>query len=147
MPMPLDAWQQRLEGHFAELAAKRSALGQPLFALEHGLAVEELDEIFVQLRLRPARGSVLRPHWLLWVIYATECGYGYAGDEYWPSFEGDIPGWPTNHRLPPGQQPERMKGRYSCGAKALPVTLCYRSLQGEPHLQGTAKFPSFFPPP
>ena len=26
------------------------------------------------------------PYWLLWVIYATEQGYKYEGDEYWQSF-------------------------------------------------------------
>ena len=27
------------------------------------------------------------PNWLPWVVYATERGYTYKGDEYWPSFE------------------------------------------------------------
>lgn len=96
----LDSWQQRLEDHFAALAANRSALGQQLFALEHGLSAEELEEISAQLKLRPSRGSLLRQHWLPWVVYATEFGYRYAGDEYWPSFESDIPGWhQAEHRL------------------------------------------------
>lgn len=44
-------------------------------------------------------GSRLQQYWLLWVIYATEFGYRYTGDEYWPLIEVDIPGWQANeHR-------------------------------------------------
>lgn len=35
----------------------------------------------------------LSTHWLLWVIYATELGYDYDGEEYWPSFEQRTPRW------------------------------------------------------
>ena len=40
-----------------------------------------------------ALGSRLEPHWLLWVVYATELGYDYDGDEYWHSFEQRTPRW------------------------------------------------------
>lgn len=94
--MPLEAWQRRLEGHFAALAATRSALGQPLFALEHGLSPEELEEIFLQLKRGLVHGSRLQPYWLLWVIYAAEFGYRYTGDKYWPLIENGITGWHAN---------------------------------------------------
>ena len=29
----------------------------------------------------------MEPHWLLWVVYATELGYDYDGDEYWHHFD------------------------------------------------------------
>jgi hypothetical protein len=93
MPMPLEDWQRRLERHFQQLAAARSNSGFPLFALEHDLTASELEEIGTQLRERLALGLRLAPHWLLWVIYATELGYDYDGGEYWHSFEERTPRW------------------------------------------------------
>jgi len=93
MPMPLEDWQRRLERHFQQLAAARSNSGFPLFALEHDLTATELEEIGTQLRERLALGLRLEPHWLLWVIYATELGYDYDGGEYWHSFEERTPRW------------------------------------------------------
>jgi hypothetical protein len=93
MPTPLAAWQHRLEAHFGELAASRSASGFPIFALEHGLGPAELEEISALLRLELASGARLYPHWLLWVVYSTERDYGYDGHEYWVSFEEATPQW------------------------------------------------------
>jgi hypothetical protein len=93
MPTPLDAWQHRLEAHFGELAASRSASGFPIFALEHGLDHAQLDEIGELLRAELAAGARLYVHWLLWVVYATEQGYAYDGTEYWDSFEENTPHW------------------------------------------------------
>src|ERR1019366_7799880 len=93
MPMPLEEWQKRLERHFTRLASARSGSDFPLFALEHGLSEEEFEEIAVLLRERLSLGLRLEPHWLLWVIYATELGYDYDGDEYWHSFEQRTPRW------------------------------------------------------
>ena len=98
MPTPLDKWQERLEGHFESLARKRSSSGLPMFALEHGLEQDELSEIASQLHARLRGGLQLTPHWLLWVIYATERGYAYAGDEYWHSFEDSTPAWDFSDR-------------------------------------------------
>ena len=93
MPMPLDAWQSRLEDHFGKLAESRSGSGFPIFALEHGLDHAELDEIGDLLRSELATGKRLSPRWLLWVVYATEQGYAYDGTEYWISFEENTPYW------------------------------------------------------
>jgi len=93
MPMPLEDWQRRLERHFQQLATARSNSGFPLFALEHDLTGTELEEIGTQLRERLALGLRLEPHWLLWVVYATELGYDYDGGEYWRSFEERTPRW------------------------------------------------------
>ena len=38
-------------------------------------------------------GCAWRHYWLLWTVYASEAGYGYTGDEYWPSFERQTPNW------------------------------------------------------
>jgi len=93
MPMPLEEWQERLERHFTQLAAARSKSGFPLFALEHGLTEDEFEEISKLLHSRLAAGLRLGPHWLVWVVYATELGYDYDGDEYWRSFEERTPQW------------------------------------------------------
>lgn len=82
-----------MEGHFSRLAAARNAAGLPLFALEHGLGEGEFREIASLLRERLALGLRVDQHWLLWVIYGTEIGYDYDGDEYWRTFEERTPRW------------------------------------------------------
>lgn len=94
----LDNWQDRLEQHFEALAGSRSESGLDIFALEHGLDEAAFEEISAQLRIQLKNGLHLSPHWLLWVIYLTEYGYRYAGDEYWPSFEQQTPGWDSKKR-------------------------------------------------
>ncbi len=91
--MTLDQWQARLQGHFGQLASDRAHSAFPLFALEHGLTDEELDEIGQLLRSELLDGWKLSRYWLLWVVYATEIGYDYDGGEYWPTFEERTPGW------------------------------------------------------
>jgi hypothetical protein len=62
-----------------------------LFAIEHGLSDADV------LVLKAAVGSAVRAGhlpetaWLPFVVYATEIGYHYSGDEYWPTFEASIP--------------------------------------------------------
>lgn len=91
--MTLDQWQERLHGHFSQLASQRSLSEFPLFALENGLSDEEFDEITDLLHAELLDGWRLSRHWLLWVVYATELGYDYDGGEYWPSFEERTPHW------------------------------------------------------
>ncbi|WP_116002743.1 hypothetical protein [Consotaella salsifontis] len=98
MHAPLDQWQARLERHFAGLAQRRAGSGFPIFALEHGLDENELAEISGLLLSRLKAGLPLRSHWLLWVIYATERGYNYDGEEYWRSFEEHTPSWEFGDR-------------------------------------------------
>jgi hypothetical protein len=93
MAMPLEEWQKRLDKHFTQLARSRASSDLPIFALEHDLTTEEFREISVQLRERISLGLRLETHWLLWVVYATELGYDYDGDEYWHSFEERTPRW------------------------------------------------------
>jgi hypothetical protein len=112
MPGALDEWQERLERHFSELAASRSGTGFPIFALEHGLTEAELQEIADLLHSHLAAGLRLFPHWLLWVVYATEQGYGYDGHEYWVSFEQETPHWHERGR------PEYLRSYFSKFQKA-----------------------------
>jgi hypothetical protein len=94
----LEHWQTRLDSHFQNLAKTREGSSLPLFALEHGLTSEETGEIARLLREYITSGNRLSIYWLLWVVYATEFGYQYTGDEYWPSFEEHTPGWQIYHR-------------------------------------------------
>ena len=98
MSSSLDEWQAWLEQHFEALAQSRSESGLDIFALEHGLNETAVEEISVQLRLRLKNGLRLSPHWLLWIVYLTEHGYHYEGDEYWPSFEHQTPCWDGKRR-------------------------------------------------
>ncbi len=93
MNVTLEKWQQRLEEHFSQLAFKKADSAAPFFALEHGLNEDELQEIGSLLRERLSLGLRLEPHWLLWVVYATEIGYIYDGEEYWNTFEEFTPRW------------------------------------------------------
>ena len=98
MVRSLDDWQTRVERHFQDLSVERAEFGLDVFAIEHGLVDEEIEEIAEGLRLQLKRGDRLSGHWLLWVIYSTEHGYQYRGDEYWPSFESQTPSWDGRHR-------------------------------------------------
>ena len=97
-PANLDEMQRRLEKHFQTLAWSRAVSGFPVFTLEHDLAPAELDRVRSALRSQAARRVPDPRHWLLWIVYATEVGYGYRGDEYWTSFEEQTPGWQKLHR-------------------------------------------------
>jgi len=94
--MDLGAWNQRLAEHFGALARDRKDI--PVFALEHGLAQAELLALQNMLRAHIQVSAPAREHQLVWVVYAAETGYGYAGNEYWQTFEDKTPGWTLNGR-------------------------------------------------
>ncbi|MEC9363129.1 MAG: hypothetical protein VYC42_07885, partial [Pseudomonadota bacterium] len=68
----------------------------PIFALEHGLAPAEVLALSEMLRSHIRIAAPARAHQLVWTVYAAEIGYGYAGDEYWQTFEEKTPGWTLN---------------------------------------------------
>ncbi len=109
----LDDWQDRLEQHFEALAGSRSESGLDIFALEHGLDEAAFEEISAQLRIQLKKRLHLSPHWLLWVIYLTEHGYRYEGDEYWPSFEQQMPGWDSKKRYQVRRWFRKFRGTYA----------------------------------
>lgn len=96
--MTLEEWQERLKRHFEDLARRREGSGFPIFALEHGLSDEQIEEISSLLRSRLISKLPLAPYWLLWAIYAAERGYTYNGDEYWHSFKEETPEWTPEDR-------------------------------------------------
>lgn len=98
MSADLDAIQRKLEDHFAALAARRLERGLPVFAFEHGLSAEELLAVSAMLKDALRTHYKLAKHWLVWIIYATEQGYDYDGDEYWHTFERRMPLWDRGWR-------------------------------------------------
>jgi hypothetical protein len=96
--LSLDQWQANLEIHFRALADKRADSGFHIFALEHGLAESDIEQMGALLRARLKLNERLSTHWLAWVVYATEQGYHYAGGEYWQSFEEHTPFWQDQNR-------------------------------------------------
>jgi len=94
----LSNWQIRLEKHFAQLRKERSAIAsdQPIFGLEHGLSTDEIVNLSGAIREHIRHEAPSRDHRLAWIVYASELGYIFAGDEYWQTFEDKTPGW-TNY--------------------------------------------------
>lgn len=94
MSQVLKALEQRLADHFGSLAASKGALGQPVFALEHGLTSEEVKTLSEELNrsLSVSRGMADFA-WLSWVVHGTEHGYKFDGQEYWYSFAQQTPNW------------------------------------------------------
>lgn len=86
---------ERLDLHFQELASSRQRLpGQPrVYAIEHGLSTGDLSVLRDVVEARISRSRPPRGHWLPFIVYATEVGYRYEGDEYWPTLEARAPGW------------------------------------------------------
>ena len=90
--------QKCVEKHFDVLTKTRGSSSYPIFALEHGLNETALKQIRSILPRALNEYSLSSRYWLLWVIYATELGYDYKGDEYWSSFEDQTPGWEYHNR-------------------------------------------------
>ncbi len=95
MAASLADWHQLLDKSFQSLRAARDLRvpGSPVFALEHGLPDNDYPEFAQDVQLRLSGGRLPSDHWLPIVVYAAEIGYKYQGDEYWPVFEAETPGW------------------------------------------------------
>jgi hypothetical protein len=92
----LSKLQTRLATHFTQLRDARSGTGNPVFALEHPLAPEEIAPARQQTSAAGiAARSLTDDHWLVWIVIAAELGYTFSGDEYWQSFTTAIDGWTT----------------------------------------------------
>jgi hypothetical protein len=84
---------ERLHAHFDGLRDARAAIGAPVFALEHGLAPAEIALLRQKVITVIGEGTIPVEAWLPFVVYATEIGYEFSGDEYWQTFESRTPGW------------------------------------------------------
>ncbi len=91
--MSLKLWQDKLAAHFQTLKSLRGEL--PIFALEHSLSPSELDSLKADIRAAVSSNDY-RSHFLPWLVYSSEIGYQYSGDEYWSTFESLTPSWREN---------------------------------------------------
>jgi hypothetical protein len=96
--MGLITWHDRLHAHFQELHQARAGEGGPVFVLEHGMTLEELEQLEADIRTYIEDHSPTYKHWLPWIIYAAELGYNYVGQEYWQTFEARTVGWRQHGR-------------------------------------------------
>lgn len=87
--------QNQLHLHFAKLRKNRPEK-LPIFALEHGLSAIELSTLQEEIRKDIKHSSPSDKHSLSWIVYASEFGYHFSGDEYWQTFEEHTPGWELN---------------------------------------------------
>lgn len=88
----LTDWQARLEAHFKNLRQQRPPY-HPIFGLEHPLNEDERNALSDELRIHISKERPSWEHRLAWMVYATELGYRYSGDEYWVTFESKTPNW------------------------------------------------------
>jgi len=92
--MSLIAWHDRLSSQFQSLHQDRiSHGGGPIFALEHGLSQQEVSQLEDDARGYIQKYRPTDSHWLSWIVYASELGYKYVGQEYWQTFEAETVGW------------------------------------------------------
>ena len=92
----MSEWHGRLHDHFTALRGDRDSFRTDslVFALEHGLDLEEeLPALRDAVRAAVAGSRLPSQAGLPLVVYAAEIGYRYQGDEYWPVFEEETPGW------------------------------------------------------
>ncbi len=89
---------QRLRTHFDSLAVSRAEVGARVYALEHPLTFDELEELQHLVATSCRDEGLAREHRLAWIVLATECGYEYSGTQYWPMLEKRIPAWQFRHR-------------------------------------------------
>lgn len=92
----LSELHQRLEAHFCALRASRDKAagpGFPIFGLEHGLPEGELTLLARTVQATVERRQLTSASYLPVIVYATEVGYDYTGEEYWQTFSARTPGW------------------------------------------------------
>jgi hypothetical protein len=94
--MTLNSWQERLDSHFAHLHEQRLRLhaAHPIvYALEHGLSHDEVEQLRQDIHEWLKNSGPTRRHFLAWAVYSAEIGYHYSGEEYWTTFCGLSPNW------------------------------------------------------
>lgn len=93
--MSLEEWQGRLAVHFRDLHNRRVALpgNRPIFGLEHELTEPEFQSLENEIVNHICKSPPANEHSLVWVVYASEIGYRFSGDEYWQTFAQRTQGW------------------------------------------------------
>jgi hypothetical protein len=89
----LKALHRTLDERFGSLAERRAG---PIFALEHDLNAADLARCRELVREQIRLHIPLHLAWLPFIVYATELGYSFAGEEFWTSFAEATPAWSTS---------------------------------------------------
>ena len=91
----LEYWEELFRERFDNLKQKRDFLKSdcPIFGLEHGLSLAQRGEFKDSLCEYLKHCETINGFPLSWVVYASEIGYDYSGNEYWQTFESKTPGW------------------------------------------------------
>lgn len=96
--LSLNEWQKHAIAHFTTLSNSKKEKKLPVFALEHCFSNVHIELITNLLIKDFVKNGFNRSYWLLWVIYSTEIGYTYTGEEYWQSFKERIQNWDQKNR-------------------------------------------------
>lgn len=94
--MTLNVWQERLDSHFAQVHEQRRTpvtTHSALYALEHGLSADEVDQLKADVLDWVKNSGPSRRHFSVWAVYSAEVGYQYSGEEYWATFGALTPNW------------------------------------------------------
>lgn len=94
----LENWHKELYNHFKLLESKRHK-DIPIFAIEHELDLQQLESLKQDIEEILKTGIFYNEGlYMPWVVYATERGYEYSGDEYWQTFNEKTSNWiDSNH--------------------------------------------------
>lgn len=84
-------WHLSLSEQFEKLRDQQ--VKGMVFALEHGLGAADIEKLKADVRAASRDLEARDRYWLPWVVYATEFGYGYSGEEYWQTFQAETPNW------------------------------------------------------
>lgn len=93
----LALFQRRLHDHFEQVRAGRPDEA-PVFAIEHGMASEEIATMAGLVDTYVRQGRSIASTWLPLVVVAAEAGYEYDGGSYWPLLRARLPSWGLKDR-------------------------------------------------
>lgn len=93
MSAELEQFESQLQAHFQALADAKRPTGQPLFALEHCLEKDQLQQMRAHLYASIRRHGMSSKFKYCWLVHAAEHGYTFDGLEYWQSFAALTPDW------------------------------------------------------
>ncbi|MDR2373824.1 MAG: hypothetical protein LBD77_06960 [Bifidobacteriaceae bacterium] len=97
----LAQYHSHLAERFATLQLQRRQIEAPVFALEHGLPTDEVEQVSSAVQACVRTGTVeavSQGSWLPFVVYSVEVGYKYDGLTFWPGFETLTSGWTFSDR-------------------------------------------------
>lgn len=106
----LDEAENALEQRYAALAAARNPLGYPVYAIEHGMDAEFIDQLREAASNELGSVGFVQRHRRVWIALAAEAGYRYSGEEFWPELEHKAGEWRNqNNRRQIRKQFERFE--------------------------------------